>query len=40
MTRRLIAGTGWKMNIGAAATARYAAALAPAVAGFEDAVDM
>jgi triosephosphate isomerase len=39
MMRRLIAGTGWKMNLDAAATARYAAELAPAVAGF-DAIDM
>ena len=27
--RRLVAGAGWKMNIGAAETARYAAALLP-----------
>ena len=40
MTRRLIAGTGWKMNIGAAATARYAAEVAPVVAGFSDAIEM
>jgi triosephosphate isomerase len=38
--RKLIAGTGWKMNIDAAATARYAAALAPAVADLGDAIDM
>jgi ribose 5-phosphate isomerase RpiB len=38
--RRLVAGTGWKMNLDAAATARYAAALAPAVAGFGEAIDM
>ena len=31
---------GWKMNLDAAATARYAAALAPAVAGFDDAIEM
>jgi triosephosphate isomerase len=40
MTRRLIAGTGWKMNIGAAETALYAAELAPVVAGFSDAIEM
>jgi triosephosphate isomerase len=38
--RRLIAGTGWKMNFGAAATAHYAEALAPAVAGFDATIDM
>jgi triosephosphate isomerase len=38
--RRLIAGTGWKMNLDAAATACYAATLAPAVAAFDDAIDM
>jgi triosephosphate isomerase len=38
--RRLVAGTGWKMNLDAAATARYAVALAPAVAGFDGAIDM
>jgi triosephosphate isomerase len=38
--RRFVAGTGWKMNLDAAATARYAAALAPAVAGLDDVIDM
>ena len=38
--RRLIAGTGWKMNIGAAETARYAARLAPLVDGLGDAIEM
>ena len=38
--RRLVAGAGWKMNIGADETARYAAALAPAVAAFGDAIEM
>jgi len=40
MTRKLIAGTGWKMNIGADATARYAARVAPLVDGFADAIEM
>jgi triosephosphate isomerase len=31
MTRRLIAGAGWKMNIGAAEASRYAAELLPLV---------
>jgi len=31
--RRLVAGTGWKMNNDAAATRRYAAELAPRLAG-------
>lgn len=34
--RRLLAGTGWKMNIGAAETARYAERLAPLLAGTEE----
>ena len=33
--RRLIAGTGWKMNIGAAAARAYAAALKEELAGLE-----
>jgi len=40
MTRRLIAGTGWKMNLGEAETDRYAARLAPLVEGFADAIEM
>ena len=38
--RRLIAGTGWKMNIGATQTGRYATRLAPLVDGFGDAIEM
>jgi triosephosphate isomerase len=38
--RRLIAGTGWKMNIGATQTGRYAAQLAPLVDGLGDAIEM
>ncbi len=38
--RRLIVGTGWKMNIGATETGRYAARLAPLVDGFDDAIEM
>lgn len=37
--RRHLAGTGWKMNIGAAETTRYAERLVPLVAGAET-VDM
>jgi hypothetical protein len=37
---RLVAGVGWKMDIDAAATARYAAALAPATAGVDDTIDV
>jgi triosephosphate isomerase len=40
MTRRLIAGTGWKMNIGAAETERYAARLTPLVDRLGDAIEM
>jgi triosephosphate isomerase len=40
MTRRLIAGTGWKMNIGEAETARYAVRLAPLVENLGDAIEM
>ena len=39
MTRRLIAGAGWKMNLDAAAKAQHAAALTPAFAAFA-AIDM
>ena len=38
--RKLIAGTGWKMNIGADATARYAARVTPLVDGFGDDIEM
>jgi triosephosphate isomerase len=38
--RKLIAGTGWKMNIGADATARYAARVTPLVDGFADIIEM
>jgi triosephosphate isomerase len=38
--RRLIAGTGWKMNIGATQAVRYAAQLAPLVVGLGDAIEM
>jgi triosephosphate isomerase len=38
--RKLIAGTGWKMNIGAEATARYAARVTPLVDGFGDDIEM
>jgi triosephosphate isomerase len=40
MTRKLIAGTGWKMNIGVDATVRYAARVTPLVDGFGDAIEM
>jgi len=38
--RRLIAGTGWKMNIGAADAARYAAQLTPLVAPLGETIEM
>jgi len=37
MTRRLIAGTGWKMNVVVAETVRWAARLTPLVDGLGDA---
>ena len=38
--RRLVAGTGWKMNNGATQTSRYAAHLAPLVERLGDTIEM